>query len=149
MTKQRFVVWTWTDADGTPRFVGWGRASRQHPAKQLWAKREGADSDLNFWLRTFTEEPRRIENAGIVRYYKHEAAAIAEGLRNRYKNDGNELLDTRPWGTRIGGGLARMVMAPDFAIYDSVRQAAVDEGVNPCTITRWCQSDKSGWDYLN
>lgn len=147
---KRFVVWTWTDPDGTPRFVGWGRVGRNHPAKQLWAKREGCPSDLNQWLCQHDAEPRRIEHAGIVQYYKHEAAAVAAGLRERYtKLAGVELLDPRPWGTKIGGGLARMVMSPEFTIYDSVRQAAVDIGVNACTITRWCQSDDSDWDYLN
>lgn len=42
-----------------------------------------------------------------------------------------------------------MVISPDFAIFGSVRQAAVDEGVNPCTITRWCQSEGTDWDYIN
>lgn len=144
-TRQKYVIWIWRDEDGEPRFVGWGRHGRNHPAKQLWAKRNGAASDLNHWLRTFDAEPEREELGGIVRFYKHEAAAICSGLREKFEN----LLDPRPWGTKLGGGAARMVMSPKFAVFDSVRQAAVDEGVNPCTITRWCQAEGTGWDYLN
>lgn len=147
-TRQRFVVWYWAE-DAAVRFVGWGRVSRNHPAKQIWAKRNGVNSDLNIWLRTFDAEPERTEIGGVVRFYKHEAAAICSGLREKFTKEGHVLLDPRPWGTKIGGGAARMVISPTFVVFDSVRQAAVDEGVNPCTITRWCQSEDSGWDYLN
>jgi hypothetical protein len=146
--NKKFVVWEWWDGD-TPVFVGWGRIGRNHPAKDLWARRQGAKSDLNAWLLKHESEPKRVDRAGIVNYYRHEASSIAMALREKYKAEGFRLLDSRPWGTREGGGAARMVMSPDMAIYHSVRQAAVDMGVNACTITRWCQTEGTGWDYLN
>jgi len=147
--QKKYVVWTWFDENDIPKFVGWGRHGRSHPAKKLWAQRSGMDSDLNIWLQSFKSEPKRIDHSGIVWYYKYEAAAVSTAYRDKYKDQGFKLLDPRPWGTKEGGGAARMVMSPDFTIYGSVRQAAVDECVNPCTITRWCQSEDSDWDYLN
>jgi len=135
--------------DNLPMFVGWGRYGQQHPAKKLWAKRAGADSDLNLWLRRFKSEPHRIDHAGDVRYYRHEASSVAKMFRKKYQADGRKLLDPRPWGTKEGGGASRMVISPEFTIFGSVRQAAIDQAVNPCTITRWCQEDGTDWDYLN
>lgn len=147
--RQKYVVWVWKE-QGVPRFVGWGRMGRNHPAKELWAKRHGADSDLNLWLRGFEKEPDRSDQRGLLRqFYKHEASSIAVALRIKYKNEGYSLLDSRAWGSYEGGGAARMVMSPDFTIFGSVRQAAVDEGVHPSTITRLCQAEGTGWDYLN
>lgn len=145
---KKYVVWTWFDEDETPKFVGWGVYSRTHPAKTLWAQRNGIDSDLHIWLRKFKTEPKRVERTGLVQYYRAEASAVAAVLREKCAKDGYKLLDPRPWGTKEGGGAARMVISPDFAIFGSVRKAAVDMGVNPCTITRWCQTDGSGWDYI-
>ena len=147
-TPKRFVVWTWLDRTG-PRFVGWGRHGRQHPAKKIWAQRHGQRSNLNAWLCEFDSEPERKDENPIVRFYKHEASSVAQALREKYTAAGHKLLDPRPWGTKTGGGASRMVMSPDLTIYGSVRQAAVDEGVNACTITRLCQTPGSGWDYLN
>jgi hypothetical protein len=111
--------------------------------------RRGQNSDLNQWLREFDSEPERKDENPIIRFYRHEASTVAQGLRDKYKQAGHNLLDPRPWGTKEGGGSARMVMSPDMTVYQSVRQAAVDEGVNPCTITRLCNRDGSGWDYLS
>ena len=122
---------------------------RSHPAKKLWAQRRGIKSDLNDWLRTFDSEPERIDHTQALPMYRHEASNLADHLRKKYRREGHFLLDPRPWGTKIGGGAARMVIAPGLTIYGSVRQAAVDLGVNPCTITRLCQQEGTGWDYLN
>ena len=146
--NRKFVVWEWKE-HGVPRFVGWGRMGRNHPAKDLWARRMGCDSDLNFWLRKYESEPTRVDHSSMVNYYRHEASNVAASLRKRYADEGFQLLDPRPWGTRNGGGMGRTVMSPDFAIYGSVRQAATDNGVNPSTITRWCQSNGTDWDYVN
>jgi hypothetical protein len=146
--RRKFVVWEWKE-NGSPRFVGWGRVGRNHPAKDLWARRMGCDSDLNHWLRSHQSEPERVDHSLMVNYYKDEASSVAASLRRKYTAEGHTLLDPRPWGTREGGGAARMVMSPDLAIYSSVRQAATDNGVNPSTITRWCQSDGWDWDYVN
>lgn len=149
-TPRKFIVWTWFDSPDVPRYVGWGSNEPNHPAKRLWAKRLGANSDLNQWLRTFKwREPERVDHSGVVSFYRDEAAAVASTLREKYKAEGHTLLDPRPWGTKEGGGAARMVLAPDLTVYGSVRQAAISVGVSPCTITRWCQSSKSGWDYVN
>lgn len=123
---------------------------RNHPAKDLWARRTGADSDLNRWLCKFDKEPDRSDQRGLLgQFYRHEAQSLAATLRDKFKREGHTLLDPRPWGTRAGGGAPRMVMSPDFTIFGSVRQAAVDEGVHPSTITRLCQEDGTDWDYLN
>jgi len=146
---RKFVVWDWWDDDGSVKFVGWGCMGRSHPAKELWARRRGAASDLNFWLRSRNVEPIRIDRGGLTNYYRGEASSVARALRDKYVAEGHVLLDSRPWGSRDGGGAARMVMSPDMAVYNSVRQAAVDQGVNPCTITRWCQAAESGWEYIS
>jgi len=146
---RKYVVWVWFDVDAKARFVGWGRMGQSHPAKKLWAQRQGEDSDLNIWLRTFSSEPNRKDYTSAVQMYRHEASATSQALRKKYKAEGCDMVDPRPHGTKEGGGAARMVMSPDLTVFGSVRQAAVDEGVNPCTITRWCQTDGTGWDYLN
>lgn len=144
-----FIVWTWTDFQDVPRYVGWGSRDPNHPAKRMWAQRYGVDSDVHYWLRKHEREPKRIDHAEVVRYYRDEAASVAAAIRAKYKAEGHKLLDSRPWGTKEGGGAPRMVMSPDLSIYPSVRQAAISEGVSPCTITRWCQSKSTDWDYVN
>lgn len=147
-SRKKFVVWEWRDRTG-PRFVGWGRKGRNHPAKDLWARRRGQRSDLNNWFLSFDSEPERKDHTAAVPLYRHEASHLSTYLREKYRREGYTLLDPRPWGTKSGGGMARTVMSPDWTIYGSVRQAAVDNGVHPCTITRLCQRQGSGWDYLN
>lgn len=147
--NRKFVVWEWVDAERIPVYVGWGRQTRCHPSFTLWDMRMVFNSDLNMWLRKHEHEPERIDHNGIVHFYRQEASNVAASLRTRYQKKGRKLLDPRPWGTKAGGGSARQVMAPDMTIYSSVRQAAVDVGVNPCTITRWCQTRGSGWAHLN
>lgn len=144
---RKYVVWSWHDADG-PKYVGWGERVYQHPAKRIWARRNHFASDLNVWLRQHDREPRRVDYTSIVGFYRDEASLVASSHRDIFRRKGYQLLDSRPWGTKEGGGAARAVMGPDLEIYDSVRQAGMAEGVNPCTITRWCQTEGSGWDYL-
>lgn len=148
---KKFVVWTWFEDSNHefPMYVGWGVHDVNHPAKRLWAKRHGAGSPLNDWLRTYKYEPIRVDHGGIVGYYCDEAQSVAAVKRQSYRAAGHELKSTRPYGTKTGGGAARPIMAPDLTIFQSVRAAATDVGVSPCTITRWCQSDDSGWDYLD
>lgn len=149
--NRKFVVWEWVDKPRNLVYVGWGRDGDTHPAEQLWINREVFTSDLTVWLREFKNAPPEwVDHSGIVHFYRHEACNVAASLRARYKAEGRTILDTRPWGARSGGGAARMIMAPDMSIYSSVRQAAVDKAVNPCTITRWCQSEENnGWTYLD
>lgn len=143
-----YTVWIWKDDQGTPKYVGWGKITINHPAKYAWAIREKYDSDLNKWLRENEQEPRR-DVVDDIRYSKEDACYVANKLRRMYDQEGVELLESRPHGTRKGGGRAKPVLGPDLQIYDSVRSAAKSEGVHPCTITRYCQTEGSGWDYLN
>lgn len=146
--NRTFVVWSWFDKAGRPVYVGFGKDYPVHPAVKLWDSRSMVKSDLTRWLREHDKEPERLDHCGLVQFYRREAANVAASLRKRYRDNGDCLLDPRPWGTRSGGGSPRAVFGPDLTVYDSVRHAAVDQDVNPCTITRWCQTDGTGWDYL-
>jgi len=148
-TKKKFVVWTWRRDDGTPAYIGYGSYRAAHPAKALWAKRFDVESPLNDWLRTMDAEPSRENWETEVRFYRAEAQAICAEARRKARREGHKLLSNRPHGTKEGGGAAREILGPDLATYRSVRDAATRVGVNPCTITRWCQSVDSGWSYVN
>ncbi len=147
--KAQFCVWTWLNDEGEPVYVGWGKFCLTHPAKHVWASRKAYDSELNDWLRTLEREPDRKYDELTARFSRTEASAQANFMRKDLKAKGAKLLDSRPKGTKAGGGAARGVLTPDLEIYESVRQAATALGVHPCTITRKCRTEGSGWDYLN
>ena len=147
MPKAQYCVWTWLNDDGQEVFVGWGKFVLTHPAKHVWASRDAYDSELNAWLRTLDCEPDRTFE-GAARFARVEASHQANFVRRTLKKKGIKLLSSRPTGTRSGGGSARGVLSPDLEIYDSVRQAATANGVNPSTVTRWCKDEESDWNYL-
>jgi len=146
--RPKFNVWVWTFEDGDPAYVGWGRTTINHPAKAIWAQRDKYESELNRWLRTLDREPLRSAQLYGQDLTKIEASTLASELRRLYKRKGFTLLDSRPDGTRLGGGRKRMVLGPDLELYESVRHAARVVGYHPSTITRYCQTEDSGWDYL-
>jgi len=147
--RKQFHVWIWKDAAGNPFYVGWGKYEVSHPAKRLWASRDQFDSPLTEFLRRFSKEPDRVNEAADVAMSREDARALAEGIRESIRKKGGIILDSRPKDSRVGGGLARKVLAPDLNVYDSVRQAATDVGCNPSTITRWCQEVGTDWDYVD
>lgn len=148
MAKPQYCVWTWLNDDGDPVYVGWGKFSLTHPAKHVWASRKAYSSELNDWLCTLDSEPDRTYGEGAARFSRGEASHQANFIRRTEKAKGHNILSSRPTGTRSGGGSARGVLSPELDIYDSVRQAAAEQKVHPCTITRWCKSDSSDWNYL-
>lgn len=147
MSKGQYTVWVWKDETG-PRYVGWGKVCLKHPAKYAWALRESYKSELNDWLCQHEKEPERVD-LGVLRYSREEASFVAQKLRKKYEREGSNLLASRPEGSYTGGGSARAVLGPDLQIYPSVRRAAVIEGVHPSTITRYCQTEDTDWDYLD
>ena len=147
---RNYKVWTWFFADERPAYVGWGWQPTGHPAETLWQNRYLFDSDLNLWLRKQIVEPKRVDHARWMKYASNDAIAHAASLRDKYASEGHRMLNPRPHGTKAGGGGPRQVLSPDMAIHKSVRAAATEFGVNPCSITRWCQDDKNTeWNYLN
>jgi hypothetical protein len=149
MPKPTFCVWTWLNDDGEPVYVGWGKQVLNHPAKHVWASRDAYDSELNFWLRTCIHgEPDRSYGEGAAKFAKNDASHQCNFIRQTLKKKGYKLLSSRPIGTRSGGGSARGVLSPDLEIYNSVRQAAAAQGVNPSSVTRWCKDEDNDWNYL-
>lgn len=149
MAPKKHTSWLWLDTDGEPRFVGWGWYDQRHPAKRVWALRNAYECELNDWLRTLTREPDRDESFVEILLSRNEASAIANLKAKELKEAGHDILDSRPYGTKKGGGRNRYVIGPDFVVYKSVRKAAEKVGVNASTITRWCQTPGSDWDFLD
>lgn len=141
-------VWIWTDKQNQPKFVGWGTFEGAHPAKKIWARRNAFSSELNRWLVQLEQEPNRKQLYPIVLMSKIEARAMAKAYTKKLKQADYAILDNRPQGTKIGGGANREVLGPDLEVYNSVRHAAAEVGVNASTITRWCQQVDTRWDYL-
>lgn len=146
--RKKYAIWTWLNGNGAPVYIGWGAYENTHPAKSLWAARYKQESELNTWLRGLSSEPRRANTSTTIPMYKKEARSIAEESRRRARRNGYVLLSSRPDGTKAGGGKGRAVMDAEGNIYRSVRAAASDYCVNPCTVTRWASSPNSGWCYL-
>jgi hypothetical protein len=144
----KFVVWTWLRDDQTPAYVGWGEFTIAHPAKHVWNSRDLYDSALNEWLRSLDKEPKRDTLTPSIPFHKREARAIATAMRKAFREEGHNVLESRPSGTYNGGGGAKRVRSPDLTIYDSVRQAAEANGVSPSTISRWCQAADSEWFHI-
>ena len=149
MSARSHVVWTWVDENGDPIYVGWGVDGHYHPAKALWMSRSQYDSPLTEHLRTLEREPKRSRDSKQPHLARNEAQNLAKIKRDQFKNRGFKLFDDRPYATRCGGGARRKVLGPDLETYDSVRHAATAVGVNPSSITRWCQNVDTGWDYVN
>jgi len=142
------VVWTWLDEEDRPVYVGWGKFTKTHPAKTLWARRHVVNSELCRWLRSLKREPNRYERtSSIIPLSGPEARAIAKARTEKLKAAGFRLLDSRVDETRIGGGSGRPVIDPNLEMFQSVREAAAHYGVNPSTITRWCQTDDTQWNF--
>jgi len=148
MNNAQHCVWVWKDVGGNPRFVGWGNFQETHPAKRMWALRKSYPSQLNRWLVMLACEPDRESADALILLQKAEARALALAYRKQFKDAGYDMLDSRPEGTKLGGGANREVLGPDCEVYSSIRQAATDVGVNASTITRWCQQVDSQWDFL-
>ena len=148
MSQRSHVVWTWLDEKRKPFYVGWGVHGHYHPAQALWMSRNQYDSPLTERLRTFRTEPKRTKNSNHPAMSRNEARGLAVSMREDLTLKGYELLDDRPYVTRCGGGAARQILGPDLSIYTSVREAAAAAGVNPSSVTRWCQKVDSGWDYV-
>jgi hypothetical protein len=147
MATKKQVVWVWNRSDGRPAYVGYGERGEFHPAQVIWEHRFKVDSQLTRWLQSLSTEPRRTTIAG--QYSRREAAAIAQSYRVRYNEQGIDLLDSRPKGSRTGGGKNRCILGPGYSVYNSVRHAAAETGVCASTITRRCQQPDTDWDYLD
>lgn len=148
MSNRKHCIWTWRDEDGVPKYVGWGAFAPAHPAKRLWARRKLFPSELNRWLVHLTAEPAREKVESVVLLSGSECRAAAAALTLKYKREGIAILSGRPEGTKHGGGAGREVFGPEGELYESVRCAAVEMGVNASTITRWCQQVDTEWDYV-
>ena len=143
-----YVVWEWQDKDGTPRYVGFGRMDgTTHPADTTWKDRHKVKSDLNTWLCELKKEPQRDKKLPSTQMHRRDAMGVAEAQRTRHRKKKIPLLSKRPHGTCIGGGAKRAVIF-NGDVYESVRAAADDLGLNPCTITRRCHKKTDGWSYL-
>jgi hypothetical protein len=148
MSQRSHVVWTWLNSKSEPVYVGWGMNGHYHPAKALWISRNQYDSPLTEFLRTLSREPKRSKDSNHPAMSRIEARGLAMSKRENFRAHGFDLFDDRPYATRCGGGASRKVLGPDLETYDSVRDAAAAIGVNPSSVTRWCQGIDSGWDFL-
>jgi hypothetical protein len=128
MTPARWYVWEWLNAEGRPVYLGRGRrtANGDHPADILWDRRRTQNNELGKWLQSLSEPPRR--NIQIVgsHMYKSEADAIYDGRKLQLDKLNISLLQTRDFGSKIGGGDGRGVLDPNGDFYESVRAAARD-----------------------
>ncbi len=146
------AVWMWKCDRDIVRFVGYGRFEDMHPALTKWANRFNDDSQLGLWLRENPTEPTR-ERYGPRLLSKDMALASVMGLRQKHTKT---ILETRGPSTWDGGGAPKGVYyfndvtIEKSKIYRSVRAAAREFGVNPSTVTRWCQdASLLSFGYLN
>lgn len=146
-TKEH-VVWAWIDDDnGRIKYIGWGKFKGIHPATELYGHRHAMDSDLGDWLQILPREPRKMQTAPYEFMHRIEARTIAVAMRQRAAAQRVELLSAKNRSTRAGGGGRRRVQGPRFS-YDSVREAAICNSVDPSTMTRWCAKGKNGFSYI-
>ena len=148
-SQKKHVLWTWLFDDGKPAYVGWGEGVVTHPAKSVWACRNKYDSTLNRWLQILGREPQRDNATTMLRYHGVDARLLCQQKREKFRREGENLLDARPLATYAGGGGSRRVLSPELQIYRSVRRAAIQIGVHPSTITRWCKEDGCEWCYIH
>jgi hypothetical protein len=142
-------VWEWLDEKGNPVYLGNMPAKNgEHPADILWDRRRTLNSPLGKWLQSLPEQPPRSQELVSVIMYRSEANALAAMERKRLKKLNVQLLSNRPFGTKIGGGYARAVISPQGDLYESVRAAAAEEGVDAATITRRCKDPANLWSYI-
>lgn len=149
MSERSHIVWTWLDDNGDPFYVGWGVRGHYHPAKALWMSRTQYDSPLMDHLRGLSKEPKRARDSDQPVMSRVDARGLAMSKREDFKERGFKLINDRPYGSRSGGGACRELLGPDLTVYESVRDAARSLDVNPSSVTRWCQKDDSGWDFLS
>lgn len=148
-TAPNYFVWEWLDDAGQIRFIGRGRKeNEEHPAAIMFDKRQTLNSPIGHWLCTLAKEPQRSDQVIATPMYESNAEALYTHRFRYHKKNNADLLTTRLFGTRAGGGMPRQVISPDGVPYDSVTQAAAMEGVHACTITRLCAKDGTGWDYI-
>jgi len=146
------TVWTWLDADDVVRFAGYGQYIDAHPAVNRFAARFDADSELDIWLQSLDEEPKRVAFGNDV-ISLEEAIGFVMGLRAKFAET---LLKSRGPASYSGGhpkkGVYRFC-AEDISkceAFTSVREAAKAMECNPSTITRWCSDPKNvAWGYID
>jgi len=145
------TIWIWKDAKGVVKYVGYGRFGDFHPAIVRWEDRHFDGSELGFWLRDYAVEPTR-ERYGARLVTRGMARAAVAGLRAKHADTILRDRDPKTWK---GGGESRSVYYFDEAnlencrVFDSVRQAANERGVNASTITRWAQNaSNTAWGYF-
>jgi hypothetical protein len=122
-----------------------------HPAITRFAGRFDGDSELDTWLQSLDEEPKRVTFGNDVISFE-EAIGFVMGLRAKFAET---LLKSRGPASYSGGhpkkGVYRFC-AEDItkcAAYTSVRETAKAMGCNPSTITRWCTDPKNvAWGYI-
>ena len=107
------------------------------------------NSALMEHLNSLTREPKRARDGEQPVMSRTEARGLAMSKRESFRKRGIKLINDRPYGSRSGGGATRGILGPDLVFYESVRDAARIFNVNPSSVTRWCQKDGSGWDYIN
>ena len=152
MRSKNHTVWTWQDADDVVRFAGYGQYMDKHPAIDRFEKRHEGDSELDLWLQSCDEEPKRTTFGQEV-VSLEEAIGFVMGLRSKFAET---LLKSRGPSSYAGGNPKKGVYrfcATDISkceAYPSVREAAKAMECNPSTITRWCQDPKNvAWGYID
>ena len=151
MRHKAHTVWTWLDADSVVRFAGYGMYIDAHPAITRFAARFDNDSEVDSWLQSLDEEPKR-ETFGNDVISLGEAIGFTMGLRQKFAAT---ILRSRGPASYSGGHPKRGVYKFDAedvtqcAAFTSVRDAAKAVGCNPSTVTRWCTDAKNiVWGYL-
>lgn len=153
--RKNCTWWIWVNENAEPVFVGWGRYQKQgkyglkDPSRVVYDRRFDFESDLNLWLRTQELEPVHAEPFKLHREFltAKDAKDLAILNRNGLKAKGVVLLNPKPYDSMRGGGKSKAVTGP-YGPFSSVRGAARAIGVDPASITIWCQSSVNGWRYL-
>jgi len=150
--QKNHAVWVWREMNEAPRYVGYGKFDDYHPAIIAFNHYRGGDSELGIWLAGYENEPLR-ENYGPKLVSRFTAMQAVIGLRSRHSAT---LFKSRGPSSYSGGHPSRQILYFDEAdcerskVYESIREASRDIGVNASTITRWCKSDTNVvWSYLD
>lgn len=142
-----YLAWEWAINDELA-YVGCGEMVKGvHPATKLWLERTKYRSQLNDWLVTLSEEPKKSRVIPNIALTKEEARMYAFGRKRELKLKGITLLSTRPFGTTKGGGAPLGVIDEHGTRFPSVRAAAEAHKVTPCTVSRYVRDPLSGWSF--
>jgi hypothetical protein len=142
-----YAVWEWYDPDTRQHYVGVGKFQKgKHPSVRCWEARSVGTSALDDWLCKWPFPPPLVGDLPSGPLSKQSAMAVRWSRIVQLRNSGANFFQSRPAGTWAGGGNRRVVISPQGRRFASVREAAKDYNVNPCTITRLCARGR-GWRY--